>query len=363
MKKYLTAAAVIATAACLFSCSGNSAENDETTAPREKDWHNSIEYEGSFYVNETTKLLYSLDRGTVTLWDDKGSGNVLQTLKYDSTVDDAMERVEFADENFDSNADIKILYDESNGKKYNLWLWNENKGQFDMCTKYKDIRDPRQVPEDKVIMSTDDNGVFGVLEKKFAFDEHMNITEVAASVIDESTVANNIAEKLSLGSTSPAESKVNIGKLECTAFITKDGNGTTTGYLAYDADGVWYADMGALGFYRSLAIDSDSIVLADYTEEAGQVQKLAAANFEGDIAITYKQSGYMSYENTDGSSGKTEAYRYTVTSDGEVCCYIVGANSSYWYISTDGKSYSKLNKNTMKIEDAVTDVFQANSEG
>lgn len=364
MKKYLTAAAVIIAAACLFSCSGTSSKAEETTAPREKDWHNSIEYEGSFYVNETTKLLYSLDRGTVTLWDDKGSGSVLQTLKYDSTVDDAMERLEFFDANFDGNTDIRIIYDETYGNRYNLWLWNENKGQFDMCKKYKDIIDPEPNSDEGVIISLTSNGIFGILDKRYSFDEHMNLTEVSAVVINESEVAYKIAGLLSLGSITYAENNIAIDKLDCVTFTAKDNTGNITGYLAYNPDGVWYADMGGLGFYRVLTDEGGSIGFAEYAGEAGQVQALAEANFEGDITLVYKEKGSMcgndAYRN---EAYRYEAYLYTVNADGEVCCYIVTTGSGYWYISTDKESYKKLNKNTMKIEDAVTDVFQADSEG
>ncbi len=348
MKKGLAIASFILASLMLFSCSSGSGKEDETTAPREKDWHNSIEYEGSFYVNETTKMLYALDRGTVTLWNDKGSGNVLQTLKYDSTADDAMERVEFFDANFDGNTDIRIIYDETNGNRYNLWLWNENKFQFDMCTKYKDIIDPEPDADEGVIISLTNNGIFGVLDKRYSFDEHMNLTEVSAVVLNDSEIAYKIAGLLSLGSITYAENNISIDKLDCVTFTAKDNSGNITGYLAYNPDGVWYADMGGLGFYRVLTDQGGDIGFAEYAGEGGQVQALAEANFDGDITLVYKEKGSMC---------GNEAYRYTVNADGEVCCYIVTTGSGYWYISTDKESYKKLNKNTMKIEDSVSDVF------
>ena len=79
----------------------------EDTAPVKQatDWRNQIEYDGSFYVSREIKLLYSLDKGTITLWDDGGTGKTLQTLTYDTAVTDAMENLIREDINGEGYAD------------------------------------------------------------------------------------------------------------------------------------------------------------------------------------------------------------------------------------------------------------------
>lgn len=352
-KKLLAVAVVLLASLTLASCKSDSGE-DETTAPdRPLDWHNSIEYEGSFYVDKGTKLLYSLDRGEITLWDDAGGGSVLQTLKYDSTAPDAMERMEHIDINGDGCSDIRIIYDESDGKRYNLWIWNQTRELYDVCSLYKDIRDP-EAGENGTVIGMTDNGVLGTVKKTYGFNDRLTLTEISSELLEADSAAAHIAEALSLGTAAPAEGDTTIENVQCKAYTVSDEKGDPTAYLAYDPDGNWYIDVGALGFYRCVGYDKDvTIVPGIYTGEAGTVQQLAETAFSGNITIEYKATGFM---------GGKEAYRYSVNKDGAPCCYIVTAATGPWYISTDFENYNSFNKNTGAIEDSVNDSFAVKNE-
>ncbi len=64
MKKFLLAAIAVVAALCLFSCGGDGKKEEETTV--KTDWRNTIEYEGAFFVNESKRVLYALDTGSIT---------------------------------------------------------------------------------------------------------------------------------------------------------------------------------------------------------------------------------------------------------------------------------------------------------
>ena len=133
MKKMLFAMAAVLVAICLASCGAEGKTEEETTQQKE-DWRNTIEYEGSFFVNEGKKMLYALDKGSITIWDNAGEGTALQVIKYDTSVSDAIERIEKEDYNGDENTDIRIIYSESEkGTRYNLYLWSDKAGRFVEC--------------------------------------------------------------------------------------------------------------------------------------------------------------------------------------------------------------------------------------
>jgi len=102
MKKICILALVFAAVLCLFSCNEAKGEPVVTTG-KVTDWRNTIEYEGSFFVNKDRKMLYALDMGKITLWDNEGSGAPFQELKYDTSVADAIESIEKEDFNADGN--------------------------------------------------------------------------------------------------------------------------------------------------------------------------------------------------------------------------------------------------------------------
>ncbi|MBR6650758.1 MAG: hypothetical protein IKL36_05030, partial [Clostridia bacterium] len=78
MKKKITLLLAILLMLNITGCKDDVDTPEETKKPN--DWRNTIEYEGNFYVNSETKLLYALDKGTITLWDNAGEGDVLQVL-------------------------------------------------------------------------------------------------------------------------------------------------------------------------------------------------------------------------------------------------------------------------------------------
>ena len=92
----------------LAGCKDSTHNTEETKKP--SDWRNSIEYEGNFYVDSETKLLYALDKGTITLWDNSGNGDVLQVLDYNTAESDAIERLDIKDVNGDGSNDISTIF-------------------------------------------------------------------------------------------------------------------------------------------------------------------------------------------------------------------------------------------------------------
>lgn len=102
---------LILCALLMFSCQ-KAEEGSETEETREKNWRDSIEYEGSFYVSDGIKYLYAVKKGKITLWDDSKDGNVKQELSYDSTAEDVADRLERIDENGDGYTDLRLIYDE-----------------------------------------------------------------------------------------------------------------------------------------------------------------------------------------------------------------------------------------------------------
>lgn len=349
MKKALCLCFAVMAALFLASCDDGGKPDDTTAAQIKTDWRNSIEYEGSFSVNSTTKLLYSLDRGTVTLWDDGGDGSILQTLKYDSSAPDAMERIEHLDVNGDGSSDLRIIYDEANGSRYNLWVWNKSKGQYDACSIYKDICNP-EAGENGTVLETIDKGFFGRVKKVYGFDERLTLTEISSELTGAEDTAKRIAEAFSLDKIAPTEGGVTIEMKECTAFAASDTQGASAAYLAYDSEGNWYVDMGMLGFYRVVEYDeaSDTISSGDYTGESGTAQMLAEKTYGGRLNIMSKSTGSM---------GGVDATRYYILNGATPCCYVVITKNGPCYISSTDENYSRINKSTAAIEDSVSEKF------
>lgn len=355
MKRFLCAAALICTAAVLLSC-GDKGKPKDTSGDGTVDWHNKIEYEGSFYVNKDTKLLYALDRGTVTLWDDAGSGSVLQVLKYETAADDAMERMETPDADCDANRDIRIVYkDAPEGSYYNLWLWNTQKGKFDACSLYKSLCNPVH-NDDGTVTAAFDKGVFGTVVKVYGFDETRSLSEISSVLTDEEAVATRLAGLLGLGAAKPADSSVTVENAACSAYITYDGEGET-GYLSCSPDGDWYADMYHIGgLYRILEADGDDISLGAYTDDAKKVYELVTVIVGSDLADP------VLAEKTKGRFDGKEAIRYGIADASATDTffgYIISAKSG-WYFSTDGTSCKEINSVTGQVGDSVAAAFEVN---
>lgn len=240
----------------MFSCG----KNDESTATeesREKNWRDSIEYEGSFYVAEDTKLLYAVKKGKITFWDDGGNGSVKQELSYDSTADDVADRLEKLDENGDGYTDLRLIYDEKGGSvRYNLWLWDVKNSRYSLCRNYSNIENPETGTEPGTVIGTFDLGDFGTIRKTFTFNETCGIDQSASEITERDALAERIGASLGLDSLSLSNNKVTVDKLECTLYIASDA-GKYTAYLVCSDESDWYADIGCTGEYKAVTSDKN----------------------------------------------------------------------------------------------------------
>lgn len=174
------------------SCAGEQAGDGAQTSRPSTDWHNKIEYDGSFYVSPEIKLLYSMDKGSITLWDDGGEGDVLQTLSYNTTVPDAMENLIRTDVNGDGYADLQTKFSEEQGQTcYNLWLWSEQTGQYQICGMYRLIKNPNPDPEDGTVSSLIETEAFGTMQSTYQFTDALDLETISQEITDADSVASN----------------------------------------------------------------------------------------------------------------------------------------------------------------------------
>ncbi len=313
------------------------AKPEEST--RATNWRNRIEYDGSFYVSQEIKLLYSLDKGSITLWDDKGSGDVLQKLSYDTTVPDAMENLIRTDVNGDGYADLQTVYSQEQGQScYNLWLWSEQAGMYQACGRYRLIKNPQPDPQAGTVSSTLQTEAFGTVQSTYRFTDALDLEAISQEMIDADFVASAIAAALTGdAAVVSAEGPATIGGEECAAYTVGTGMNGSGAYIAYLPDAVWYIDMYCLGAYRSVEWKEGAYTLGAYMDEAGQVQDLASAYKKGirEITITAKENGAFDIWG---------AVRYTVEADGGFLCFLCKTESGNWYISTDGTAYCDFAK-------------------
>lgn len=346
MRYFRCLCAAAAAAVLLCSCGNGGGEDTEETAAGKSDWRNSIEYEGSFYVNENTKLLYALDRGSITLWDNGGNGEILQVLRYDSSVTDAMEHFERMDINGDGSSDIRIIYESGERNRYNLWLWNDEQAQYNMCRLYRDIYDP-ELTEDNKIIGFESKGVFGNVEKTYAFNEKMTLEVKKSVVTDADEVASRISAGLSLGEVRRAEGNATVDKRVCRAYIAEN-NGSSS-YIACNDDGEWYADTGAVGFYRCVKHDGTVFSVGEYTGDEKLVGETAAKLKDSDIRITHKADGVM-----NGKAAKCYTVEYSGGS-----FYIIVPDGGVWYFSEDNENYRVLSSGNAALGEPVEGAFRA----
>ncbi|MDD6094154.1 MAG: hypothetical protein PUC29_00205 [Clostridia bacterium] len=345
--------ALLFSALLLISCgNGNDAEKESDTAA--PDWRNLIEYEGSFYVDRDTKLLYANDTGKITLWESAGDGEILQEIKYDTLVPDAVDRMETEDINSDSYSDIRIIYRETeNGVNYNLWLWSEKAGKFVECRPYREITSP-ETAEDGSIVGRTDNGQFGVLETVYRFDENEGLTAQSFKIFDAEKIAEEIFGGLSEHTAliAPAEGKATVNSCSCPVFTAKDPlSGETLSYIAYSDTGEWFFDEGCTGFYRSVVSkDNGGFDLGYYAGEPGNVQEAVE-----------KLCGSLPEINSieKGEIGSNKAVRYTLSVPGEASpsAYVITVDGGLWYYCTDGVSYCVLKASDGTLGDAVNITF------
>ena len=326
----------------LAACKGGGSTAEETTARRSGDWHNKIEYDGSFYVNDTVKLRYSLDKGSITLWDDAGDGYALQKLSYDSTAANALETFTRTDVNGDGNVDLVTVFDaaEADGAvrtRYNLWLWDSGEGQYVSCALYRLITDPVVDVAAGTVTGRAPSEGFGTLVTEYRFTEDYQVEEYAFTVEGAEEVAAAIALQFTgSADVKAAEGSAVVEEEEAVSFVAPQA------HISYVSDNRWYIDIGPVGLYRALAWDGETAayVAESYLGEAGDAQDHAVA-YSGktlqpaDIVITEKLSGTF---------GTAKAVRFTVETAGAFYCDLCRVGND-WYVSADGTEYAYLSYN------------------
>ncbi len=335
MKKIAVILIAVLMSIGLVACSGESEKTEETT--KESDWRNTIEYEGAFFVNENTRLFYAFDKGSITLWDSAGSGEVLQVIEYDTTVSDAIERIEKEDFDADSNCDIRIIYSESEeGTRYSLWLWSTVTGKFAECRLYNSITDPIFDPETGNIVGVEDKGVFGTVTKRYAFNDTSGLDEISCEMSDPASVAEAVNSATVEGTLQPAEGTAVIENVECSVYIAYSGS-ETIAYIAHTPDSKWYIDNGCLGFYRAVKDEEGAIVVGDYVDEAATVGEIAKKLSETGFEIKYIASGLL---------GDSEVSYYCVVFVDGKTVYLAKGENGFWYLSEDGATYKQVSVST-----------------
>lgn len=335
MKRIIAIMLLCLAAASLFACGESKKKEEDTTA--KADWRNTVEYEGAFYVNEKLRVLYAFDTGSITLWDNGGNGTVLQTIKYDTTVSDAIERIEKEDFNNDGNRDIRIIYSESEeGVRYSLFLWSEKTGHFAECNLYNEITDPVIDPDTGHVINVLDKGIFGTVTKEYAFNESSGLDEVSCTIAEADKVALAVADETLGGVARRSEGSATIDGVDCPAYIvSKDGKDIA--YMCHTPDSVWYVDYDRLGFYRLAEEKDGAVVLTEYTGEGGVAQDIAYAVKGCDIDIISYTLGEI-----EGADATAYALR---TKEGE-SLWLVTDERGYWYFSEDGETYLRVSAAT-----------------
>ena len=345
-KKLLVLLTAFTIIASMTACQDETKANEETTAGG--DWRNKIEYEGNFYVNRDTKLLYALDVGTITLWDNGGNGEQLQVLEYNSAESGAIESLEIEDFNGDGDCDISTVFSESEeGSKYNLWLWDSANGKYKECKAYRNVNNP-VISEDKTTVTGKlDKGIFGTVVSTYTFTEELGI-ELTATAIDSSDrIAKAISNALvNASEVALTEGVANIQGVPCTVYAASS-DGEQTAYIAHTTDSYWYIDSGCVGVYRMINDTDGKYTAGGYVDEAGPIADFCSELYKCDVSaltITEKTMGIiapLSYneegviilpEIPDGEvPDGMEAKGYAFSLDGkELCIMLVAENSAYY---------------------------------
>ena len=331
MKKIIFAAIAIFAAICLFSCGTESTKEEETTA--KKDWRNTIEYESSFFVNETKKMLYALDKGSITLWDNAGEGNILQVIEYDTSVSDAIERIEKNDFNSDGNCDIRIIYSESErGTKYNLFLWSERAGRFVECQLYNTIMNPVYDSEAAVVVGVENKGVFGTVTTQYAFNESSGLVVVSVTIGDLEGVASSISATVGGDRIEKIVTEFTVNELPCNGYYVYSGD-KRIAYIAYTEESVWFVDEGCCGLYREVKEESEKIALGDYVGAAKHAYDLVKLIKGESAKLTGMTLGVIRDLPAERFGGVDEAgNRFAVVTD----------DKGLWYYSDDGVTFVQV---------------------
>ena len=328
MKKLLLFICLVLSVLCLFSCQKGGEELISGTDAAPADWRDKIAYDGSVYVNEGVKLLYSVDKGKITLWDNAGDGAPLQTLNYDTYYDKAFDTLKFEDINLDGHKDITLIYNKKDDfTLYNLWLWNQKSGSYTAIPLYRSIYDPVISEDGKSVFGKKDMGMFGVLEMTYTFCEDLSFTKTDMDIVNAEDIAAKIASQLTASSSAEKTgTTVTLNKEECTVIAVKE-NGKNVAYLAYTPEGSWYIDTKCIDVFRRIGEDNGLYTLEEYTDVPGEAYERASA--------IYGSKNVVITDFIRGKINACEAEAYVFQLDGSRLCTIVKAENNVWY-GTEG---------------------------
>ncbi len=345
MKKKITALLALVLIFSLTACDKDIQTDDQTDSP--KDWRNSIEYEGNFYVNSKTKLLYALDKGTITLWDNAGNGEKLQVLDYNSAESTAIESLEIKDINGDGSNDISTVFSENeDGTKYNLWLWDTKNSKYKEINIYRNINDPVVSEDHTTVAGTLDKGIFGVVSSVYTFTEDLTLEESSVTIANAENIAQNIAEAFSLSDITLGDGIANIQSVPCSVYIA-NGKDNTKAYIAHTSNGYWYIDIGCVGAYKSINDNSGAFEAGVYVDEAGEITDICASLYNckaEELTITetsigklipcaYDDEGNVIATNDldiDTSNGD-KAKGFTIERNGQILCLMLKTENNTYY--------------------------------
>lgn len=324
MKKLRIIICLVLAAFFLFSCKKDGEEMISGTDAAPADWRDKIAYDGSVYVNKDTKVLYSMDKGSITIWDNAGDGSPLQTLNYDTYYDKAFDTFKFEDVNRDGSKDITLIYNKKDSfTLYNLWLWNSKTGSFTAIPLYRSIYDPKVSPDGKYVYGKKDMGVFGTLEMTYEFGEDLSLAKIKTDIANADEIASAMASQLiGIKDAEKTGTTVTLNGEVCNVMAVKE-SGRNVAYLAYAPEGSWYIDTKCIDVFRQIGEANGSYVLKDYSDAAGEAYERASAIYDNkNVVIT---------DFIRGKIGACEAEAYVFSLDGNKLCTIIKADNNVWY--------------------------------
>lgn len=313
----------------LLLCSCGGEDRTETTEAPKTDWRNTVTYDGSTYLNKDTKILYLLDKGEITIWDNAGDGTPLQTLSYETYYDKAYDTVEFTDINKDGSKDLLVAYNLKEGVElYNLWLWNAESGSFTAIPLYKTIYSPTVSEDGTTVSGKRDLGIFGILEMTYTFGADLSFTKTGLDITNAPEISKAIADAFAqCDEVARAEGTVTLDGEECTVYRALDSHGEVA-YTAYTPEGEWYIDVGCVGAYRAVKDSGGSYALSHYSDDAGEAYDICSS-------LTKSESAHITRV-TKGSVSDSDGTAYTFTLEGGESCTVIKTESGIWY-GTYGK--------------------------